>query len=57
MTLICIGCGNTVEHDTEAESWLKTTVLVDLNVCDGVDSGRLCPETGYEHQLLGEVAS
>lgn len=48
---VCTGCEQPVEHDVEAEAWLKSIVLVDPNVLDGIDTGRVCPATGTEHQV------
>ena len=54
--LICVDCGNRVEHDTEAESWLKTTVLYDPEACDVDCTGRTCPVTDEEHRLTDDEA-
>lgn len=49
--LVCVDCGNRIEHDPYAESWLKCTVLYDPNACDIDNNGQWCPETDEEHRL------
>lgn len=49
--LVCVDCGNRLEHDQYVESWLKCTVLYDPNACDIDNNGQWCPETDEEHRL------
>lgn len=48
--LACADCGKALEHDIEAESWLKRTVLFDPDVVDIDRSGQVCPETSEDHR-------
>lgn len=47
----CIDCGIPVEHDVEAESWLRRPVLFDPDVVDIDNPGTHCPETEDEHRV------
>lgn len=47
----CTDCGATLQHDTDAESWTRTTVLYDPDVLDYDNNGQICPATSDTHKV------
>lgn len=53
--ITCLDCGATLQHDTEAESWLHRPILFDPDTVDIDHSGEICSETGEEHRVTPDT--